>query len=159
LQDGALLYVGEWTKQGHGGRARNAGCTIAFLIKLPVISTIGGCSLDLRTGSSPGPAYMKTPLECAFTGVVVRSSCCFPTGAGVCALLGGKLADAWGALGRPCCLAGVVPRGAWLCAMAPMSLMNDGRSSWASELARPARRSALLAGDGSRPPARTDGSR
>ena len=82
-----------WWRSSHQARLRQH--TIDFLIKLTVISTLGGLLFGYDTGVISGALlYMKEDLALTpFTEALVVSSLLFP-GAAFGALLGGKLADA-----------------------------------------------------------------
>src|SRR3954468_15280260 len=121
----------------HGGRATaSGGATIKrsgahnrFLIKLTVISTLGGLLFGYDTGVISGALlYMKTDLHLTtFTEAVVVSSLLFP-GAACGALLGGKLADKLGRKGSLLVCAGLFLIGALICATAPnVGVMTTGR--------------------------------
>ena len=100
-----------------------------FLIKLTVISTLGGLLFGYDTGVISGALlYMKTDLHLAtFTEAVVVSSLLFP-GAAFGALLGGKLADKLGRKGSLLVCAGLFFFGALICATAPnVEIMVAGR--------------------------------
>ena len=81
-----------------------------FLIKLTVISTLGGLLFGYDTGVISGALlYMKDDLELTTTQeALVVSALLFP-GAALGALLGGKLADALGRKGSLLVCAGLVP--------------------------------------------------
>jgi major inositol transporter-like SP family MFS transporter len=100
-----------------------------FLIKLTVISTLGGLLFGYDTGVISGALlYMKTDLELTtFTEALVVSSLLFP-GAALGALLGGKLADRLGRKGSLLVCAGLFLVGALVCAIAPnVAIMTTGR--------------------------------
>jgi MFS transporter, SP family, major inositol transporter len=118
----------------HGGRAgdsvaRTSGAHNRFLIKLTVISTLGGLLFGYDTGVISGALlYMKTDLNLTpFTEALVVSSLLFP-GAAFGALLGGKLADRLGRKGSLLVCAGLFLFGALICATAPtVTIMVIGR--------------------------------
>ncbi len=91
-----------------------------FLIKLTVISTLGGLLFGYDTGVISGALlYMKDDLNLTTTTeALVVSVLLFP-GAAVGALLGGKLADALGRKGSLLVCAGLFLVGALGCALAP----------------------------------------
>ena len=91
-----------------------------FLIKLTVISTLGGLLFGYDTGVISGALlYMKDDLALTVTQeALVVSALLFP-GAAVGALLGGKLADALGRKGSLLVCACLFLVGALTCAMAP----------------------------------------
>jgi len=91
-----------------------------FLIKLTVISTLGGLLFGYDTGVISGALlYMKDDLHLTtLSQSIVVSSLLFP-GAALGALLGGKLADAFGRKGSLLVCAGLFLVGAVGCAMAP----------------------------------------
>ena len=100
-----------------------------FLIKLTVISTLGGLLFGYDTGVISGALlYMKTDLHLTpFTEALVVSSLLFP-GAAFGALLGGKLADKLGRKGSLLVCAGLFLFGAIICATAPnVGVMVVGR--------------------------------
>ncbi|WP_214369839.1 sugar porter family MFS transporter [Pseudonocardia sp. H11422] len=121
---------------GHGGqggafpaRSRQSGAHNRFLIKLTIISTLGGLLFGYDTGVISGALlYMKTDLSLTpFTEALVVSSLLFP-GAALGALLGGKLADALGRKGSLLVCAGLFFFGALICAIAPnVPIMTMGR--------------------------------
>jgi major inositol transporter-like SP family MFS transporter len=118
----------------HAGRAeesapRSSGAHNRFLIKLTVISTLGGLLFGYDTGVISGALlYMKTDLGLTpFTEALVVSSLLFP-GAAFGALLGGKLADRLGRKGSLLVCAGLFLVGALICATAPnVTVMVVGR--------------------------------
>ena len=91
-----------------------------FLIKLTVISTLGGLLFGYDTGVISGALlYMKDDLGLTTTQeALVVSALLFP-GAALGALLGGKLADALGRKGSLLVCAGLFLVGALGCAVAP----------------------------------------
>jgi major inositol transporter-like SP family MFS transporter len=100
-----------------------------FLVKLTVISTLGGLLFGYDTGVISGALlYMKDDLNLTtFSEAVVVSSLLFP-GAAVGALLGGKLADVLGRKGSLLVCAGLFLVGALICATAPnVGIMTAGR--------------------------------
>jgi MFS transporter, SP family, major inositol transporter len=100
-----------------------------FLIKLTVISTLGGLLFGYDTGVISGALlYMKTDLALTpVTEALVVSSLLFP-GAAFGALLGGKLADRLGRKGSLLVCAGLFLVGALICAAAPnVTVMTIGR--------------------------------
>src|SRR5258705_13889530 len=100
-----------------------------FLIKLTVISTLGGLLFGYDTGVISGALlYMKTDLGLTpVTEALVVSSLLFP-GAAFGALLGGKLADSLGRKGSLLVCAVLFLVGALLCAIAPnVAIMTIGR--------------------------------
>jgi len=100
-----------------------------FLIKLTVISTLGGLLFGYDTGVISGALlYMKTDLHLStFTEALVVSILLFP-GAALGALLGGKLADKLGRKGSLLVCAGLFLFGALICATAPnVGVMVVGR--------------------------------
>jgi major inositol transporter-like SP family MFS transporter len=106
-----------------------------FLIKLTVISTLGGLLFGYDTGVISGALlYMKTDLQLtSFTEALVVSSLLFP-GAAFGALLGGRLSDKLGRKGSLLVCAGLFLVGAIICAVAPgVAIMTTG---WASASAR-----------------------
>jgi MFS transporter, SP family, major inositol transporter len=114
---------------GSAGPSENAGAHNRFLIKLTVISTLGGLLFGYDTGVISGALlYMKTDLALTpFTEALVVSSLLFP-GAAFGALLGGKLADALGRKGSLLVCAVLFLVGALLCAIAPnVAIMTIGR--------------------------------
>ena len=118
----------------HGDRsgrapARTSPAHNRFLIKLTVISTLGGLLFGYDTGVISGALlYMKTDLDLTpFTEALVVSSLLFP-GAAFGALLGGKLADRLGRKGSLLVCAGLFLFGALICAVAPnVTIMTFGR--------------------------------
>jgi MFS transporter, SP family, major inositol transporter len=104
---------------GATGRVRD-GRNNGFLIKLTIISTLGGLLFGYDTGVISGALlYLKTDLnlDSLQQGTVV-SALLFP-GAALGALLGGKLADALGRKGSLLVCAGLFLVGAIGCALAP----------------------------------------
>jgi major inositol transporter-like SP family MFS transporter len=100
-----------------------------FLIKLTVISTLGGLLFGYDTGVISGALlYMKTDLQLtSFTEALVVSSLLFP-GAAFGALLGGRLSDKLGRKGSLLVCAGLFLVGAITCAVAPgVAIMTTGR--------------------------------
>src|SRR3954454_11596117 len=100
-----------------------------FLIKLTVISTLGGLLFGYDTGVISGALLsMRADLHLtAFSEAVVVSSLLFP-GAAFGALLGGKLADVLGRKGSLLVCAGLFLVGALICATAPnVYVMTVGR--------------------------------
>jgi MFS transporter, SP family, major inositol transporter len=100
-----------------------------FLIKLTVISTLGGLLFGYDTGVISGALLsMKGDLQLTtFSEALVVSSLLFP-GAAFGALLGGKLADALGRKGSLLVCSGLFFVGALLCATAPnVVIMTIGR--------------------------------
>jgi MFS transporter, SP family, major inositol transporter len=91
-----------------------------FLIRLTVISTLGGLLFGYDTGVISGALLsMKGDLHLTVvTEAVVVSSLLFP-GAALGALLGGKQADALGRKGSLLVCSGLFLIGALLCATAP----------------------------------------
>ena len=118
----------------HGDRtgrapARTSPAHNRFLIKLTVISTLGGLLFGYDTGVISGALlYMKTDLDLTpFTEALVVSSLLFP-GAAFGALLGGKLADRLGRKGSLLVCAGLFLFGALICSVAPnVVIMTIGR--------------------------------
>ena len=109
--------------------ASQRGAQNRFLIKLTVISTLGGLLFGYDTGVISGALlYMKTDLGLtAFTEALVVSSLLFP-GAALGALLGGKLADVLGRKGSLLVCACLFLVGALTCASAPsVTVMVIGR--------------------------------
>ncbi len=91
-----------------------------FLIKLTVISTLGGLLFGYDTGVISGALlYMKDDLDLTTTQEALVVSCAAVPGAALGALLGGKLADALGRKGSLLVCAGLFLFGALGCAMAP----------------------------------------
>ena len=95
---------------GHGNIEPSGPATPAqnrFLIKLTVISTLGGLLFGYDTGVISGALlYMKEDLALTpFTEALVVSSLLFP-GAAFGALLGGKLADRLGRRAACWCVPG-----------------------------------------------------
>src|ERR671916_2121052 len=100
-----------------------------FLVKLTVISTLGGLLFGYDTGVISGALlYMRDDLALTpLTEAVVVSSLLFP-GAAFGALLGGKLADVLGRKGSLLVCAGLFLFGALICAIAPnVVIMTTGR--------------------------------
>ena len=91
-----------------------------FLVKLTVISTLGGLLFGYDTGVISGALlYMKDDLALTTTSeAIVVSSLLFP-GAAIGALLGGRLADVLGRKGSLLVCAGLFLIGALACALAP----------------------------------------
>ena len=91
-----------------------------FLVRLTVISTLGGLLFGYDTGVISGALlYMKDDLALSTTQeALVVSALLFP-GAAVGALLGGKLADVLGRKGSLLVCAGLFLVGALGCAVAP----------------------------------------
>jgi major inositol transporter-like SP family MFS transporter len=124
------------SEPAHGGysggspvRSPQARAHNRFLIKLTVISTLGGLLFGYDTGVISGALlYMKTDLALTpFTEALVVSSLLFP-GAAFGALLGGKLADRLGRKGSLLVCAGLFFVGALICAVAPnVAVMTVGR--------------------------------
>jgi major inositol transporter-like SP family MFS transporter len=106
-----------------------SGAHNRFLVKLTVISTLGGLLFGYDTGVISGALlYMKTDLNLTtFTEAVVVSSLLFP-GAALGALLGGRLADRMGRKGSLLVCACLFLVGAVICATAPnVTVMVVGR--------------------------------
>jgi major inositol transporter-like SP family MFS transporter len=122
------------SESSHGGHTTRAagvqsGAHDRFLIKLTVISTLGGLLFGYDTGVISGALlYMKDDLNLTtFSEAVVVSSLLFP-GAAFGALLGGKLADQLGRKGSLLVCAGLFLVGALICATAPnVAVMTTGR--------------------------------
>jgi MFS transporter, SP family, major inositol transporter len=124
------------SESAHGGRTTlspgasgQSGAHNRFLIKLTVISTLGGLLFGYDTGVISGALlYMKADLNLTtFSEAVVVSSLLFP-GAACGALLGGKLADKLGRKGSLLVCAGLFFVGALICATAPnVAIMTIGR--------------------------------
>jgi major inositol transporter-like SP family MFS transporter len=124
------------SESGHGGQATRSPAASAqsgahnrFLIKLTVISTLGGLLFGYDTGVISGALLsLRDDLHLtAFSEAVVVSSLLFP-GAAVGALLGGKLADKLGRKGSLLVCAGLFLVGALICATAPnVGVMVVGR--------------------------------
>src|SRR4051812_13106232 len=121
----------------HGGRAtasrgatiKRSGAHNRFLIKLTVISTLGGLLFGYDTGVISGALLsLKADLNLtAFSEAIVVSSLLFP-GAALGALLGGKLADKLGRKGSLLVCAGLFLVGALICSTAPnVGIMVTGR--------------------------------
>jgi major inositol transporter-like SP family MFS transporter len=107
----------------------STGAHNRFLVKLTVISTLGGLLFGYDTGVISGALlYMKTDLDLTpFSEALVVSSLLFP-GAAFGALLGGKLADRLGRKGSLLVCAGLFLVGALVCAVAPnVAIMTVGR--------------------------------
>lgn len=114
---------------GSGSSATSSRKHNRFLVKLTVISTLGGLLFGYDTGVISGALlYMKDDLELTtFTEAVVVSSLLFP-GAALGALLGGKLADSLGRKGSLLVCACLFFFGALICAVAPnVTIMVVGR--------------------------------
>jgi MFS transporter, SP family, major inositol transporter len=114
---------------GPGPSTASTGKHNRFLIKLTVISTLGGLLFGYDTGVISGALlYMKEDLALTtVTEAVVVSSLLFP-GAALGALLGGKLADSLGRKGSLLVCACLFFFGAVICAIAPnVSIMVVGR--------------------------------
>jgi major inositol transporter-like SP family MFS transporter len=112
-----------------GAPGAKEGAYNRFLVKLTVISTLGGLLFGYDTGVISGALLsMKTDLHLTtFTEALVVSVLLFP-GAALGALLGGKLADALGRKGSLLVCAGLFLVGAILCATAPnVGVMVVGR--------------------------------
>src|SRR4051794_35133757 len=124
------------SESGHGGQTTRSSGTSGesgahnrFLIKLTLISTLGGLLFGYDTGVISGALlYMKDDLNLTtFSEAVVVSSLLFP-GAAFGALLGGKLADKLGRKGSLLVCAGLFFVGALICATAPnVAIMTIGR--------------------------------
>jgi MFS transporter, SP family, major inositol transporter len=120
----------------HGGHAsgsvvttRSSGQYTGFLVKLTVISTLGGLLFGYDTGVISGALLsLRADLNLtAFSEAVVVSSLLFP-GAAVGALLGGRLADWLGRKGSLLVCAGLFLVGALICSTAPnVGVMVAGR--------------------------------
>lgn len=111
------------------GNSGKPGGHNRFLIKLTVISTLGGLLFGYDTGVISGALlYMQEDLGLTpFTEALVVSSLLFP-GAAFGALLGGKLADVLGRKGSLLVCAGLFFFGALICAIAPnVPIMVIGR--------------------------------
>src|SRR4051812_9288314 len=114
---------------GSATTTRSSAAHNRFLVKLTVISTLGGLLFGYDTGVISGALlYMKDDLNLTtFSEAVVVSSLLFP-GAAFGALLGGKLADALGRKGSLLVCAGLFLFGAIICATAPnVYVMTTGR--------------------------------
>src|SRR3712207_1805151 len=120
----------------HGGHSGGTSAAVKrspannrFLVKLTLISTLGGLLFGYDTGVISGALlYMREDLGLTDTteGLVV-SSLLFP-GAAFGALLGGKLADRLGRKGSLLVCAGLFLFGALICAIAPnVPIMMIGR--------------------------------
>jgi len=110
-------------------RASSSGSHNGFLIKLTVISTLGGLLFGYDTGVISGALLsLRADLNLStFSEAVVVSSLLFP-GAAVGALLGGKLADKLGRKGSLLVCAGLFLVGALICSTAPnVGIMVTGR--------------------------------
>src|SRR3954449_8386999 len=108
---------------------RSADAHKRFLIRLTVISTLGGLLFGYDTGVISGALLsLRDDLNLTdFSEAVVVSSLLFP-GAAVGALLGGKLADKLGRKGSLLVCAGLFLVGALICATAPnVVIMTIGR--------------------------------
>src|SRR6478609_210099 len=105
---------------GPGPSTTSTGKHNRFLIKLTVISTLGGLLFGYDTGVISGALlYMRTDLDLSTTQEAsVVTVLLFP-GAALGALLGGKLADALGRKGSLLVCAGLFLVGALSCAVAP----------------------------------------
>ena len=105
---------------GSGPSIARTGKHNRFLVKLTVISTLGGLLFGYDTGVISGALlYMKDDLGLTTTQeALVVSALLFP-GAAVGALLGGKLADVLGRKGSLLVCAGLFLFGALGCAVAP----------------------------------------
>jgi major inositol transporter-like SP family MFS transporter len=123
------------SESGHGSRTAGAAATgesgahNRFLIKLTVISTLGGLLFGYDTGVISGALlYMRDDLNLtAFSEAVVVSSLLFP-GAAFGALLGGKMADALGRRGALFVCSGLFLGGALITSTAPnVVVMTAGR--------------------------------
>src|SRR4051812_50183251 len=124
------------SESAHGGQGTRAPAASAqsgahnrFLIKLTVISTLGGLLFGYDTGVISGALLsLRTDLHLtSFSEAVVVSSLLFP-GAAIGALLGGKLADKLGRKGSLLVCAGLFLVGAIICAPAPnVGVMVPGR--------------------------------
>jgi major inositol transporter-like SP family MFS transporter len=88
------------TARGRSGRDPGQGARKGYLTRLTVISTLGGLLFGYDTGVISGALlYMKDDLDLTTTSeAFVVSSLLFP-GAALGALLGGKMADAFGRKG------------------------------------------------------------
>src|SRR3954469_11794147 len=112
-----------------GATTKQSGAHNRFLIKLTVISTLGGLLFGYDTGVISGALLsMRADLNLtAFSEAVVVSSLLFP-GAAFGALLGGKLAGVLGRKGSLLVCAGLFLAGALICATAPnVYVMTVGR--------------------------------
>src|SRR4051812_43408187 len=133
MEKEALMRASE---SAHGGQttrtpgvSAQSGTHNRFLIKLTVISTLGGLLFGYDTGVISGALlYMKAALNLTtFSEAIVVSSLLFP-GAACGALLGGKLADKLGRKGSLLVCAGLFFVGALICATAPnVAIMTIGR--------------------------------
>jgi major inositol transporter-like SP family MFS transporter len=120
--------------RGRSATSSNAGTSSSgahnrFLIKLTVISTLGGLLFGYDTGVISGALLsLRADLHLTtFTEAVVVSSLLFP-GAALGALLGGKLADKLGRKGSLLVCAGLFLVGALICSTAPnVEVMVVGR--------------------------------
>ena len=106
---------------GPGPSATSTGKHNRFLIKLTVISTLGGLLFGYDTGVISGALlYMSTDLDLTTTPGGARwSPCCCSPAPRIGALLGGKLADALGRKGSLLVCSGLFLVGALGCALAP----------------------------------------
>src|SRR4051812_532255 len=114
---------------GSATTTRSSAAHNRFLVKLTVISTLGGLLFGYDTGVISGALlYMKDDLNLTtFSEAVVVSSLLFP-GAAFGALLGGKLADTLGRKGSLLVCACLFFVGAVICATAPnVYVMTGGR--------------------------------
>src|SRR3954463_4801734 len=102
------------------GPPRSAGAHKRFLVRLTVISTLGGLLFGYDTGVISGALLsMKTDLNLsALAEATVVSALLFP-GAALGALLGGRMADKLGRKGSLLVCAGLFLVGALGCAAAP----------------------------------------
>jgi major inositol transporter-like SP family MFS transporter len=130
--EGAMVashgHAGGHSVRKTGGPGRSTAHN-KFLVKLTVISTLGGLLFGYDTGVISGALlYMRDDLALTpLTEAVVVSSLLFP-GAAFGALLGGKLADALGRKGSLLVCAGLFLFGALICAIAPnVTVMTIGR--------------------------------
>jgi len=115
-----LMSATERPAEYAGAASSGSGQYNRFLIKLTVISTLGGLLFGYDTGVISGALLsMKTDLHLTtLSESIVVSSLLFP-GAALGALLGGKLADAFGRKGSLLVCAGLFLVGALGCATAP----------------------------------------
>ena len=114
---------------GSAARTSSSSAHNGFLIKLTIISTLGGLLFGYDTGVISGALLsLRDDLHLTdFSEAVVVSSLLFP-GAAVGALLGGKLADKLGRKGSLLVCAGLFLVGALICATAPnVGVMVVGR--------------------------------